>query len=90
MAALVDECLFIADDVGIFDGGKNSDFVKGILFVFLLEFLDVDSLESVEALVVQSLHLVDLAVGPLACTVTLAAYLVSPELRSRTVTLCSI
>ncbi len=58
--------MLVAHDVGAFDGGKDADFVEGVLLLFFGEVVHFDFFESVDLGVHDSLDLVDAGVGALA------------------------
>ena len=63
---MVVECLLVGDDVIGFDRGEDSDFIQGVDFLFLFEFLDFYFLQGVNLPIVGSLDFVDCAEGALA------------------------
>jgi hypothetical protein len=58
---VVVECFLELDDVVVAEGGKDSDLVKCIFFLFLLHARDAHLLQRVDLVVLTSLHLVDLS-----------------------------
>ena len=57
---------FVADDVVVFDGGKDADFVEGVLDLFFGEIGEFDLFEGVDLVVFEALDLVDSGVCALA------------------------
>ena len=55
--------VFVPDDVRAFDWGKDSDFVEGILLLFVGEIGHFDFLESIDLRIDDSLDFVDARVG---------------------------
>ena len=63
--ALIHECLVVAADVLVFDGGEDSDLVQGILLLFLRELAHFDLLQNILDTVTVPDDRVDTAVGAL-------------------------
>ena len=61
----IHECLVVAADVPVFDGGKDSDLVQSILLLFLRELAHFDLLQSILNTVTVPDDRVDTAVGTL-------------------------
>jgi hypothetical protein len=63
---LIVECLLVRNDVIGLDGCKDSDFVEGVDFLFLLEFMDFNFLEGVNLPIIDSLDFINSAKRALA------------------------
>lgn len=53
------EDFFVSDDVVVLNGGQNSDFVKGILYLFFWEVGELDFFEGVNLVVFLTLYFVN-------------------------------
>ena len=57
---VLEESIFVSDDIGMLDRSKNSDFIKSILLLFLGEFADLYLLHGINIVIGEPLNLIDL------------------------------
>lgn len=62
----IKESIFVANDIWMIDTGQNTNFIKGVLLLFLRELAHLYFLKSVSIVVAYSLDLVDGAESTIA------------------------
>jgi hypothetical protein len=62
-AGLVDEGLFVGNDVGVVNAGQDAHLIEGVLFLLVTEVQHLNFLKGVNAVVLGPAHFVNGGVG---------------------------
>lgn len=65
LRGVVDECLFVSDDVWVPDRGQNAHLIERVFLLFVRKLLHPHLLQCVELPVGDPFYMVDTAVGTL-------------------------